>query len=55
METKTNQNQIVITLHSEEKKQKLPTQFIVTLAFGLLTGIGIILGLFMAAQLLLGL
>lgn len=55
METKANQNQIVITLSSEEKKQKLPMNIIVTLAAGTLTGIAIIFLLFMGAELLFGL
>lgn len=54
METKTNQNQVVITLNSEEKKQKLPIQFIVTLAAGSLTGVAIIFGLFWGVKLLFG-
>jgi hypothetical protein len=55
METKTNQNQIVITLNADEKKQKLPMGLIITLAAGTLTGVSIIFLLFMGAKLLFGL
>ena len=55
METKTNQDQVVITLNSEEREQKLPMHLIVTLAAGTLTGVAIIFGLFWGAKLLFGL
>ncbi len=45
METKKNQNQVVITLDSEEKKQKLPLALVVTLTVGTLTGVAVIFGL----------
>lgn len=54
METKTNQNQVVITFNSEERKQKLPMHLIVTLAAGTLTGVAIIFGLFWGAEFLFG-
>lgn len=55
METKTNQEQIVITLNPEEMKQKLPVNLIVSLVAGMFAGVAIIFGLFMGATLLFGL
>ena len=52
METKTNQNQIVITTLSEDEKQKLPMNLLVTLAMGTIAGVVGILGLFMGLELL---
>ncbi len=54
METKTNQNQIVITTLSENEKQKLPMNLILTLAAGTITGMAVILGLFWGAEKLMG-
>ena len=42
METKKNQNQVVITIGSEEKKQKLPFALLAMLAAGTITGVGVI-------------
>ena len=55
METKTNQDQIVITLNPEEMKQKLPMNLIVSLVAGVFTGVAIIFGLFMGASVIFGL
>jgi len=55
METQTNQNQIVITTLSENEKQKLPMNLILTLAAGAITGMVVIFGLFWGAEMLMGL
>lgn len=55
METKANQNQIVITMNSEERKQKLPLNLILTLAAGAIAGMVIIFGLFWGVEKLFGL
>ena len=55
METKTNQNQIVITTLSENEKQKLPMNLILTLAAGTITGMVVIFSLFWGAEILMGL
>lgn len=55
METKTNQDQIVITMNPEEMKQKLPMNLIVSLVAGMVTGVALIFGLFMGLKLLFGL
>jgi hypothetical protein len=55
METKVNQNQIVITMNSEEQKQKLPLNLILTLAAGTLVGMAMIFGLFWGVEKLIGL
>lgn len=55
METKTNQNQIVITTLSEDEKQKLPTNLLLTLAAGTIAGVAIIFGLFWGAEMLFSL
>ncbi len=54
METKTNQNQIVIKTNSENEKQKLPLNLVLTLAAGTVAGMAVIFGLFWGAELLLG-
>jgi hypothetical protein len=54
METKTHQNQIVITAKPENEKQKLPLGLIITLAAGTIAGIAIIFVLFWGAEKLLG-
>ena len=54
METRTNQNQIVITTISDNEKQKLPMNLIFTLAAGAITGMIVIFGLFWGAERLLG-
>ena len=55
METKTNQNQIVITTLSDNEKQKLPMNLLFTLAAGAFAGMAIIFGLFWGFEMLLGL
>ncbi len=55
MKMKTEQNQIVITTLSENEKQKLPINFILTLVAGAITGMVVILGLFWGAEKLMGL
>jgi hypothetical protein len=55
METKRNQNQIVITMNSEQEKQKLPVSLIITMVAGTITGTAIVLVLFMGVKLLFGL
>lgn len=55
METKTNQNQIVITTMSEDEKQKLPVNLLITLAAGTIAGVAIIFGLFYGAEILFSL
>ncbi|MBT3384110.1 MAG: hypothetical protein HN778_00375 [Prolixibacteraceae bacterium] len=52
METKTNQNQIIITTLSENEKQKLPINLLITIAVGAISGMAIIFGLFWGAELL---
>ena len=54
METKTSQNQIVITTQSDDEKQKLPMNLLLTLAAGTIAGMMAIFGLFWGAELLLG-
>ena len=53
METKTNQNQIVIT-RPDNEKQKLPLGLLITLAAGTLAGIAMIFILFWGAEKLFG-
>ena len=55
MEIETNQNQIVITTLSENEKQKLPMNLILTLAAGTITGMVVIFGLFWGVEMLMGL
>jgi hypothetical protein len=55
METKVNQNQIVITTSSEDEKQKLPANLILSLAAGAIAGVAIIFGLVWGADLLFSL
>lgn len=54
METKTNQNQIVITTISENEKQKLPFNLLLILVAGTIAGMALIFGLFMGAEMLMG-
>jgi hypothetical protein len=54
-ERKTDQNQIVILTASENEKQKLPMNLILTLAAGTIAGMMVIFGLFMGAEKLMGL
>ena len=55
METKTNQNQIVITTKSDNEKQKLPLNLLLSLAAGTIAGMALIFGLFWGAEMLLSL
>ena len=55
METKKNQNQIIITMNSENKKQKLPLNLIIPMVAGALTGTAIIVVLMVGVKLLFGL
>ncbi len=55
METKENQNQVIITLNSEDKKQKLPINLLITLAAGTFAGMAIIFGLFWGFERIMGL
>ncbi len=55
METKTSQNQIVIKLHSDEQKQRLPLNLLLSLAAGTIAGVLIILGLFWGIEKIAGL
>jgi len=54
-EVKKDQNQIVILTASENEKQKLPMNLILTLAAGTIAGMVVIFGLFMGAEKLMGL
>ena len=55
METKTDQNQIVITTNSDNEKQRLPMNLLLTLAAGTIAGMVVIFGLFWGAEKLMGL
>jgi len=55
METKTDQNQIVIKTSSGDEKQKLPLNLMFTLVAGTIAGVAIIFALFFGAELLFGL
>ncbi|MGC9354405.1 MAG: hypothetical protein ACP5D9_11230 [Mariniphaga sp.] len=55
METKVSQNQIVITTGSDDEKQKLPVNLILSLAAGAIAGVAIIFGLFWGAEMLFSL
>jgi len=55
METKKNQNQIVITMNSEDEKQRLPMNLIIPMVAGAITGTATIFVLLMAAEMLFGL
>ena len=55
METKANQNQIVITMDSEERKQKLPLNLLLTLAAGTIAGMIMIFSLIWGIEKLIGL
>ena len=54
METKKNQDQIVITMNTENGKQKLPMNLIIPMVAGTITGTGLVLVLFMAVKILFG-
>jgi hypothetical protein len=52
METKTNQNQIVIKTTPENEKQKLPMNLLISLAAGAVAGMALIFALFWGAEIL---
>ncbi|NLO71618.1 MAG: hypothetical protein GX102_11900 [Porphyromonadaceae bacterium] len=52
METNESQNQIVITMSSDLKKQKLPLNLLLSLIAGIIAGMAIIFGLFWGAEVL---
>ncbi len=54
METKMNQNQIVIQTNSENEKKMLPMNLLVTLAAGAIAGMAVIFTLFWGIEKLLG-
>ena len=54
METRTNQNQIVIQTKPENEKEKLPVNIVLPLAAGAVAGMVFILGLFWGMEFLLG-
>ena len=54
METKTNQNQIVIKTNSENEKQKLPANLLLSLAAGAIAGFMLIFGLFWGVEVIFG-
>ena len=54
METKANQNQIVIKMNTENEKKMLPLNFIFTLAAGAIAGMAIIFSLFWGLEKLFG-
>ena len=55
METRNNQNQIIIKTSTKDEKQKLPVNLLLTLAAGAITGVIIIFGIFWGAEFLFGL
>jgi len=54
METKTNQNQIVIKTDPENEKKMLPLNMMFTLAAGAIAGMAMIFTLFWGVEKLLG-
>lgn len=55
METKKNQDQIIITMNSEDEKQKLPLNLIIPMVAGAITGTAFILILLMGIKVLFSL
>ena len=55
METRTDQNQIVIKTVSDNEKQRLPMNILLALAAGTIAGVAIIFGLFWGARMMFGL
>ena len=55
METKNNQNQIIIKTNTTDDKQKLPANLLLSLAAGAIAGVIIIFGIFWGAEILFGL
>lgn len=54
METKLNQNQVIIKMNTENEKKTLPMHFILTLAAGALAGVASIFTLFWGVEKLIG-
>ena len=54
METKTNQNQIVIQTNPENEKRMLPKNVLFTMVAGAIAGMAIIFTLFWGVEKLLG-
>ena len=54
MESKTNQNQIIIKMNTENEKKMLPLNFVFTLAAGAIAGMAIIFTLFWGVEKLIG-
>lgn len=54
METKTNQNQIVIKMNTENEKKMLPMHLVLTLAAGTIAGMAVIFTLFWGVEKLIG-
>lgn len=54
METKMNQNQIIIKMNTENEKKMLPMNLILTLAAGTIAGMAVIFTLFWGVEKLLG-
>ncbi len=55
METKTNQNRIVIKTIPKNEKQKFPVNLLFSLAAGAVSGVAFIFAVFWGAEKLLGL
>jgi len=55
METKKNQNQIIITMNAEDEKQKLPLNLVIPMVAGALAGTSIIFVLLIGVKMLFGL
>jgi hypothetical protein len=55
METKRDQNQITITLKSEDEKQKLPMNLVIPMVAGALAGTSIIFVLLIGVKMLFNL
>ncbi len=54
METKTNQNQVVIKMNTENEKKTMPMQLFLPLAAGTIAGMAIIFALFWGVEKLIG-
>jgi len=54
MTKENNQNQIIIKTSTTNDKQKIPINLLISLAAGAITGVALILGIFMGAEMLLG-
>ena len=55
METRTNQNQIVIKTNPENEKGTLPMNLLLTLAAGAIAGMAVIFGLFWGIEMIFNL